>query len=230
MTETVKCFEMANLDAGCCPWALVASCSSTGLERRGWKVSCRIGPGMLVTASWMGACSVPRWARRPTAHDLHQIEWSAGAGRELFSCMQWWWGCTLRAVFSLASQHEKVIELLECIQRRAMKLLKKLENDMWGNWGCLAQQRGGWEQTSLLSVIAWKEVVVKRVVVCFLTWQMTEHEEMVSSCAGGGLDCCHEEILPAVQWLGNGRGSPVQWWNCHPQMFLRDVWMWYSVM
>lgn len=151
-------------------------------------------------------------------------------GRELFSCVQWWWDCTLRAVFSLASQHEKVIELLECIQRRAMKLLKKLENDMWGNWGCLAQQRGGWEQTSLLSVIAWKEVVVKRVVVCFLTWQMTEHEEMVSSCAGGGLDCCHEEILPAVQWLGNGRGGPVQWWNCHPQMFLRDVWMWYSVM
>lgn len=90
MTKAVECFEMATLDAGCCPWAIMASCSSTGLVKRGWKVTSRRG------ARGAGHSQLNRSPQCAQVGKEANSTWpasdrvSAGAGMGLFSCMHWW--------------------------------------------------------------------------------------------------------------------------------------------
>ena len=96
-----------------------------------------------------------------------------------------------------APHYKKDIEVLERAQTRETRLGKGPENltsltrsltrSGWGNWD-LVWRKGGWGETSLVSIITWKEVVVRQVLVSSPKQLVIGGEEMFLSCVREGLD------------------------------------------
>ena len=85
--------------------------------------------GFWSTAGWTWASSVPRAPWRPTAPWLVSgTVWPAGPGQWSSPCTGHWWGHTLNTVFSFGPFTTRQTEVLERVQRRAMKLVKGLEH------------------------------------------------------------------------------------------------------
>ena len=62
-------------------------------------------------------------------------------------------------------RYRKDIKVLECVQKRAMKLWEVWSTGLnrrgWGSWDCSVWRTGGSGETLLLSTTTWREVVVR---------------------------------------------------------------------
>ena len=163
---------LTSSSAGSCNSVTTTPCNATGLGRSGWKAAqWKRTLGCRSTAGWTWASSVPRWPRRPTASWLGSgIVWPAGAGRWSCPCTRHWWGRTWSTVFGFGPLTTRKMLRCRSVSREGQRgwwgvWRTSLARSDWGNWGCSVWRRGGWGGTLTLSTTAWKEAVVRQVLV-----------------------------------------------------------------
>ena len=199
-----------------------------------WLESCPAekGLGVLVKSRLNMRQQHVRWPRRPTA------SWPASetCGRQdtglSLVCSSPLRRPHLKCCVQLRASHsQKDLELLEHVQRRAMKLVKGLEDKSCEEplkalgWFNLEKRRLRGDLKALCNSL--EGGCSEEGFSLFFEVQVTGHEGMVSSCAREGLDWTLGRISSQRGQSSIGTGFPGKWWISHPRKYLKYMGSWH---